>query len=687
MLMRSAFVVVMMPVFAVVGGLVAYPFAYGWESEDPADPSPGVTVMAVWESGAQPLCRAFDLRLLLAQRDTLPLRFALNAADIERCRADFASYDSRTGWPRSLGEGDLPYPDYWFEVEDQPPNPRLLVHRSSGDATWTKTRYRVEEEGVISDLELRTASSGQGVWVVMGSLAGILVWVGWVFRLGWRAWRRRLTTAALAASAWTVGSSRVGSTLAFGFAVLVAACAGGETTGPGPDRSSVKKDIEVLSGESLADTVGARIMEPIVARVLDGDGLPVPGWKVDVRPTSGTAGVWIRETADGEDTGELVLTTDDQARFEVYVTLRTETGQAMVDMRAQGFLTSTTQVPVDILPGAPTVLELDPPVDVATVHDSVPFPGRLIDQHGNTVSEDLSLSASGPAEIVGGMVVGTDPGTVTVVGTSGTLTDTVSLTVVPEGRIVFPDDVATIRSMHIDGIDSASVSVQYVEAVPDVAADPTGTGAVFSVGGAIYVTDMATYQEVAVGSPLSGASSPRFAPDRALIYFQAELPYRGDEIWRISPNDGSTAERVTEVPIVGDADRFPAPSNGGDRLVFARTTGGSIAGPLVLLDLEGGGETPLGVDGQSSRWSPDDAWIAYLDPDAGIRRIRPDGTEDQAVTSGEQFHENFAWSPDGRFLIASNQARQLRLVEVETGEVLTIPHPYAVHGVDAYPGS
>ena len=113
--------VLMFPAFVVAGGWVGWLWAYGSTSEDPLAPSRLVTVMAVWEVGDEDLCRAFSYRDLLPHLDTLGLRFALTAADIERCRDDFASYDSRPGWPLKLRQNETDYPGYSFEIEGTDP--------------------------------------------------------------------------------------------------------------------------------------------------------------------------------------------------------------------------------------------------------------------------------------------------------------------------------------------------------------------------------------------------------------------------------------------------------------------------------------------------------------------------------------------------------------------------------------
>ena len=189
-MLRLFGVVTMLPVLILGGGFVGGLFAYGPTPEDPGAPSSLVTVIAIWEEEGDELCRAFMYQDLLPRLDTLRVRFALTPAEIENCRADFAAYESKEGWPRKLVEDELRYPDYWFEVEDEEPL-ELMVHRSSGDATWANTRYRVDAAGSITDMSTNTASAGQGIGLVMGGLVGLVAWLLWTVWLALRTWRRR----------------------------------------------------------------------------------------------------------------------------------------------------------------------------------------------------------------------------------------------------------------------------------------------------------------------------------------------------------------------------------------------------------------------------------------------------------------------------------------------------------------
>jgi hypothetical protein len=167
------------------------PFSYGFRSENAAEPSSLVTVLAVWNTEGESLCRAFRYDQLLSHRDTLRLRFALTSDDLDQCRAAFASYDSKVGWPRKLEDRERAYEGFAFEVEEPAPNLELTVRRFHGDAISATTRYRVNSGGVISDVETSSTGPGNGLLPVLGGFAGAVVWLLWALWFALNAWRKR----------------------------------------------------------------------------------------------------------------------------------------------------------------------------------------------------------------------------------------------------------------------------------------------------------------------------------------------------------------------------------------------------------------------------------------------------------------------------------------------------------------
>jgi Bacterial Ig-like domain (group 1) len=84
------------------------------------------------------------------------------------------------------------------------------------------------------------------------------------------------------------------------FPLLVAACDG---DGPAAPRAGPPVRIEIVSGDGQEGTVGRRLPDPLVVRVLDDGGLPVPGVVVHFAVTAG--GGSLQADADTTDAGGL----------------------------------------------------------------------------------------------------------------------------------------------------------------------------------------------------------------------------------------------------------------------------------------------------------------------------------------------------------------------------------------------
>ncbi len=185
-----------LPLFVVLGALAMVAIAYGFENEDPGTPSSSVTVLGIWESAQDgSLCRAFQYDELLAHIDTLSIRLGVTADDLDQCRQAFASYDRSVGWPRKVWERERNYEGFALEVEDTEPVLALTIRRFHGDAMSATTRYRVDPEGVISNLETSGTGPGAGIGPVLGGLAGAIVWSLWAAVRLMRAWRKSRTKA------------------------------------------------------------------------------------------------------------------------------------------------------------------------------------------------------------------------------------------------------------------------------------------------------------------------------------------------------------------------------------------------------------------------------------------------------------------------------------------------------------
>ena len=160
------------------------------------------------------------------------------------------------------------------------------------------------------------------------------------------------------------------------------------------------------------------------------------------------------------------------------------------------------------------------------------------------------------------------------------------------------------------------------------------------LGQSIYITDLATH----TSTPLAGAeggNDASWSPNGKYIAFD-----RNFNLYVVSAS-GGTATLVRENAV--DAEW----SNNSKRLVFTDITDGS----LKTIDINGGSETDLGVQGRNASWSPDGKYIAYSDGNniftiAVNEAGEPDGTPVQLTSDGANTNnQQPSWSNDGKTIV------------------------------------
>ncbi|HEY2940732.1 MAG TPA: hypothetical protein VGJ27_13050 [Gaiellaceae bacterium] len=159
---------------------------------------------------------------------------------------------------------------------------------------------------------------------------------------------------------------------------------------------------------------------------------------------------------------------------------------------------------------------------------------------------------------------------------------------------------------------------------------------------------------------LGGDSGPVWSPDGRTIVFERNLPYWGDDRFRLGavPAAGGIARRLTSGPY----DAMPTLSPDGRRIAFVRLTRSlpDATVSLYTVDRHGRRATQLLSDGLdvSPAWSPDGKTIAFSRlagpslpiEEAALYLADADGANVRPLGNGLVKGVSPAWSPDGRKL-------------------------------------
>jgi TolB protein len=156
--------------------------------------------------------------------------------------------------------------------------------------------------------------------------------------------------------------------------------------------------------------------------------------------------------------------------------------------------------------------------------------------------------------------------------------------------------------------------------------------------------------------PIS-VSNPTWSPDGTRIAFQGEtIPGEGGRLDIYVANaDGTDVTRLTDGP---DSYQHPSWSPDGEAIAATRWSASDGHGDVVLLNVDGSGETALtrGQPGDSwgPVWSPDGTRLTYVsNRDANgelndeIHVVSADGTNPTDVTNSPAYDRDPTWSPDG----------------------------------------
>jgi TolB protein len=199
----------------------------------------------------------------------------------------------------------------------------------------------------------------------------------------------------------------------------------------------------------------------------------------------------------------------------------------------------------------------------------------------------------------------------------------------------------------------------------------------------VYLLDLETNRQEALGSFEGMVFAPRFSPDGNKVAFSVDR--NGNTDIYVMDLHSRVTSRLTSEPSI---DTSPAFSPDGRQLVFNSDRGGSPQ--LYVMSAEGANPHRISFgEGRYTApvWSPKGDLIAFVRQNGGefhIGVMNPDGSGERILTSA-YLDESPAWAPNGRLLIFAREAgpgSQPHLWTVDVSGQNAQPAPYTLPATD-----
>lgn len=477
-------------------------------------------------------------------------------------------------------------------------------------------------------------------------------------------------------------------------ALLYVGCHGDGPTQPGSHFTGVRATL----GANATDTVLALQAQALVVEVRDSNGQVVKGVTVRFEALPPTDSTRRYESAInvcaltaptcGVSNSSPFSTdvTDDQGHAKAMVRLGTVAGKAMVRLLVPELAFSDT-VSFTVTPGSAAHVRAIAPDTGLDVGTTAMLRGRVTDRFYNARPDlpTMSLGAGSAATIdpATAVVTAREMGTQWLYARFGSFVDSMSVRVVPPGRLVVWSSLS--RQVRLVNLNGAAVVTLASSVASDYGAFPrfdaarqhvamhTGSQAYGGPATDIAVVDtgsMARWNLLGTSSGFTTIFCTRQLADGSLLVVGQRGSGTAVSLWRVA-SDGTltTAAGLPGIlSMYGGADI----SSDGSKVVYT-ITGTNGGTQLRLLDVASGTTTDLPMVARSPRLSPDGNRVAYLTPggyngvDGTPAVINTDGTNNTALSS-LTLSPGIAWSPDGAYLLGRNSdygtGTGLRLIRI-----------------------